>query len=104
MAQQLKYEVKIERKKRSFPEAKYNWEVEVFIPTEEKNWQGVKETNDRRDYTLGNSGRAYTLNRAKKKALKQIMSVEKDVNKNITFGAVFFIEKTTAEEAIKGLK
>lgn len=104
MTQQVKYEIVIERKKRVFPEAKYNWSVKPYMEMKGIDWSGQATTEEKSDYSLQGDGRAYTLARAKKKAIRHILSVEKDVNKGVSFGAVFIIEKAIAKEAIEKLK
>lgn len=89
------YRVKIEKKRRdSKLDASYHWEVECFKDSHE---------DTRQDWELRGGGYCYRLESAKKKALKHLMSVEKDVKAGMKFG-VIFETNGTAEQVKKSLE
>lgn len=107
MTKQAQYQVTVQRKKReSWLEFKYWWEVHVYMDVEEWDaWsKAVKVKKDESVYDLKGCGYASTIKSAKKKALKHILEVEKEIGKGVTFGVVFNIEKGDAEKVIGELK
>ena len=84
------YEVNIERVNRDGRwDAPYLWEVTVF---DEKG-------QDRQHWSLRGRGYVYSIQAAKKKALKHIMNVEKQNDKGIKFGVV--VQYAGSAEQIK---
>lgn len=83
--QKVIYRVKVERKRREYWfEYKYWYDVET-------------EVDGQRNYELNCYGYAKSPDSAKKKVLKHILEVEKDIQKGMKFG-VIFTTKGTAEE------
>lgn len=64
------YRVKIEKYKRGRFEAKYHYDVDLYVDGE------YSSIYKRTGSFLDSSGYAYTLKRAKKKALKCVLAVE----------------------------
>lgn len=104
---QAMYEVTVERKKRdAWFEFKYWWEVHVYMDVEEKDtWDNNKvKTVNKSVYDLKGYGYARTIAKAKKKAIKHIMKIEKEIGKGVTFGLVYNIDKDTADNVVAKLK
>lgn len=107
MSKQAMYEVTVERKKRdSRFEFKYWWEVKVYMDVDERDtWDNDKiKTVNKSVYDLQGHGYARTIAKAKKKAMKHILGIEKEIGKGVTFGMVFNIEKDTADNVVAKLK
>ena len=83
------YRVKIEKKR--YTDAfdrmtgSYHWEVECYKDSDE---------NTRQDWELRGTGFAHSANGAKKKALKHLLGVEKDIEAGLKFGVVFELSGT----------
>ena len=66
----------------------YHWEVECYEDSNE---------NSRQNYNLRGTGFAHSAEGAKKKALKHLLGVQKDVDAGLKFGVVFTTQGTAAE-------
>jgi hypothetical protein len=104
--QHPKYEVKIERRKKDeWTDHNYYWLVNVYVDvTEDDGIGGSRTRHDDRIYELRGSGFTYRLETAKKKAIKHILSVDKELRKGVTFGIIYSIDKGTASEVVGKLK
>lgn len=100
------YEVYIERQKvETIFDAKYHWWVDVYRKTEIDNGDGTKTVEEWKKVSdLRRGGMSYRLPSAKKKAIKHIMSVEKEVNSGVTFGVMFTTGRGTAGNVLAKLK
>lgn len=70
----------------------YRWEVEVQPDA----------SSTRQEYELRGTGTTHSVAKAKRKALKHILSVQKDLDKGVTFGVQFW-EEGGVEEMKKSL-
>lgn len=88
------YRVKVERKR--FTDVfdrlsgEYHWSVECYKDSGE---------NTRQEYDLRGSGFSRTADKAKAKALKHLLGVQKDVDAGLKFGVMFELSGTS--EAMK---
>jgi hypothetical protein len=100
-----RYEVNIERKKQNdWMDAPYYWEVRVYRSTTVDNEDGTKTVEGEECvYELQKRAYARSVQRCKKKAIKHILSVDKEVNSGVTFGVVFSV-KGSADDVVAILR
>lgn len=89
------YRVRIEKQRReSRFDASYRWQVEAYKDSKE---------DTRQEWELRGVGYTYRVGNAKKKALKHISGVERDLEAGLKFGVLVTVSGT-AEEIKEALR
>lgn len=91
----IEYTVIIRRvKKEKWFESSYN--INIVISSS-KQRQGILFCNEDYKFEFSEYFRAYTMKQAKRKALKYILSIDRDYSRDIKFGVQFEVSGTVEE-------